>query len=127
MGHVRGEGLHLRAARGLLGRCRVLLVVLLSRAAPAQAVILYQGWSSPVPGCSTGSYDTLGVTGVGGSYPYYQSDSFPCRAWKLAATICTTQPTVYNGGSSYVVNGITGANNWMCPVSGSLPLLPGPL
>jgi hypothetical protein len=67
----------------------------------------YHGWTSPIAGCSTTSYNTTATTALGGSYPYNTGDSNACRAWKLAATVCTTQPTMY-----------TDANNWTCPVSG---------
>lgn len=32
---------------------------------------------------------------MGGSFPYYASDSNDCKAWKLAATVCTTAPVAY--------------------------------
>ena len=82
-------------------------------------LLLYQGWTSPVPGCATAGYNSLGTTGVGGNYPYNVGDTFPCRAWKLAATVCQSVPVVYpSSGDSYMVNGITGANNWFCAQSG---------
>ena len=68
---------------------------------------LYHGWACPIAGCSTSSYSTTAATNLGGRYPYNIGDSNACRAWKLAATVCTTQPTLY-----------TDTNNWQCPVSG---------
>ena len=37
----------------------------------------------------------MAPTPLGGSYPYNTGDSAPCRAWKLAATVCTTMPVPY--------------------------------
>jgi hypothetical protein len=68
---------------------------------------LYRGWTSPIPGCRTDTYNTTAPTNLGGTYPFITGDSNACRAWKLAATVCTTQP------QAYVDN-----NNWQCPVSG---------
>ena len=68
---------------------------------------LYHGWSSPIGGCSTTSYNATASTALGGSYPYNSGDSNACRAWKLAATVCTSQPTLYSD-----------TNNWQCPASG---------
>ncbi len=62
---------------------------------------LYHGWTSPVPGCSTASYNTTAATNQGGRYPYNIGDSNACRAWKLAATVCTTQPTDYSGNANF--------------------------
>ena len=69
---------------------------------------LYHGWVSPISGCSTTSYDSTAPTALGGTYPYNTADSLACRAWKLAATVCTTAPTQYNGTN----------DNWTCPASG---------
>ena len=71
------------------------------------AALLYHGWTTPIAGCDTSRYDTTAPTEDGGTYPYIAGDSPACRAWKLAATICTTQPTMYMGDG-----------NWTCPVSG---------
>jgi hypothetical protein len=68
---------------------------------------LYHGWTSPVAGCSTAAYNTTAVTALGGRYPFNTGDSAACRAWKLAATVCTTQPMPYSGNE-----------NFSCPQSG---------
>jgi hypothetical protein len=68
---------------------------------------LYRGWSSPIAGCVTTTYNAMAPTNQGGQYPYIMGDSNACRAWKLAATVCTTMPT------PYIDN-----NNWQCPMSG---------
>ncbi len=70
---------------------------------------LYHGWTCPIAGCSTTSYNTTAATADGGLYPYNTGDSANCRAWKLAATICNTQPVGY---------GYTPPANWSCPSSG---------
>jgi hypothetical protein len=58
-------------------------------------------------GCVTTSYNTTATTVLGGRYPYNVGDSPACRAWKLAATVCTTQPVAYSG-----------TENFSCPLSG---------
>ena len=68
---------------------------------------LYHGWASPITGCLTNSYNARAATNLGGFYPYNTGDTAGCRAWKLAATVCTTAPTAYSDN-----------NNWTCPVSG---------
>ena len=68
---------------------------------------LYHGWTSPIPGCLTTSYNTTAATNLGGRYPYNTGDSNACRAWKLAATVCTTQPAAYTDNA-----------NFSCPNSG---------
>lgn len=68
---------------------------------------LYHGWPSPIAGCSTTSYDATAPTVLGGTYPFNTTDTLACRAWKLAATVCTTRPTPYEG-----------SDNWTCPMSG---------
>jgi hypothetical protein len=68
---------------------------------------LYHGWTSPVAGCVTTGYTTTAPTALGGTYPYNAGDSAACRAWKLAATVCTTQPVAYSGNE-----------NWSCARSG---------
>jgi hypothetical protein len=68
---------------------------------------LYHGWTSPIAGCLTSGYDTTAPTALGGTYPYMSGDSPACRAWKLAATVCTSMPTPYYDMS-----------NWTCPASG---------
>jgi hypothetical protein len=70
---------------------------------------MYHGWSSPVPGCSTASANATAATADGGSYPYNIGDSPACQAWKLAATICNTQPVGY---------GFPTPGDWTCPSSG---------
>ncbi len=70
---------------------------------------LYHGWTSPVAGCSTSSYNATAATALGGTYPYNTGDSVICRAWKLAATVCTTMPVGY---------GYTPPGNFQCPMSG---------
>ena len=71
---------------------------------------LYHGWMCPIGGCNTSSYDTMVATADGGFYPYNMGDTDACRAWKLAATICTTAPMPYNMPSSTM--------DWTCPISG---------
>jgi hypothetical protein len=71
------------------------------------ATPLYHGWTSPIAGCATTGYNTTATTVLGGRYPYNTGDTLACRAWKLAATVCTTQPTMYYD-----------TTNWTCPVSG---------
>jgi hypothetical protein len=68
---------------------------------------LYHGWASPLPGCSVKNFNATAATNDGGRYPYITGDSDACRAWKLAATICTTVPVQYSD-----------TNNWTCPISG---------
>jgi hypothetical protein len=68
---------------------------------------LYHGWVSPIAGCLTTSHDAELPTILGGTYPYNTGDTDACRAWKLAATVCTTEPTLYSD-----------ATNWTCPASG---------
>jgi len=68
---------------------------------------LYHGWTSPVAGCSTTSYNATAPTALGGTYPYNTGDSAACRAWKVAATVCTTQPVNYSSNE-----------NWTCSSSG---------
>jgi hypothetical protein len=69
--------------------------------------VLYHGWPSPIGGCSTTSYNSIAPTVLGGYYPYNAGDSNACRAWKLAATVCNSQPIAYSDN-----------NNWTCPSSG---------
>jgi hypothetical protein len=71
---------------------------------------LYHGWTTPIAGCSTTSYDSTAPTALGGMYPYNAGDGVECRAWKLAATVCTTMPIAYGTFGPY--------NNWSCPMSG---------
>jgi hypothetical protein len=68
---------------------------------------LYHGWTSPLPGCLTTGDNATGPTARGGTYPYNTGDRNACRAWKLAATVCTTPPTLYSD-----------TNNWQRPMSG---------
>ncbi len=70
-------------------------------------VVLYRGLTSPIPGCSTASYNATAPTPMGGTYPYNTGDSAACRAWKLAATVCTSAPAEY-----------LGQDNWQCPAAG---------
>ena len=65
---------------------------------------LYRGMC-PVVGCDTSHYDSTAPTALGGVYPYLAGDSGLCRGWKLAATVCTTPPTMV-------------AHDWSCPASG---------
>jgi hypothetical protein len=67
----------------------------------------YHGWTSPLAGCDTGGWDTTEATPLGGFYGYNTGDSDACRAWKLAATVCTVEPIPYSD-----------MNNWQCPSSG---------
>ena len=53
---------------------------------------IYHGWTSPITGCSTASFNAVYFVN-GGSFPFNTTDSAPCKAWKAAATLCTTQPT----------------------------------
>jgi hypothetical protein len=68
---------------------------------------LYHGWTSPIAGCITAGFNSTTATALGGMYPYNVGDSDACRAWKLAATVCTTEPTMYGDQT-----------NWTCPASG---------
>ena len=68
---------------------------------------LYHGWVSPIAGCLTDSFNTTTATALGGAYPYNAGANAACRAWKLAATVCTTEPVMY-----------IDTTNWMCPTSG---------
>ncbi len=76
---------------------------------------LYHNW--PVPtglvGCSGTSYNTTAPTALGGTYPFNTGDTPACRAWKLAATVCTTAPTMYM--TPFVPPPV---DNWTCPISG---------
>jgi hypothetical protein len=72
---------------------------------------LYHGWTSPISGCSTTSFNAMTATADGGQYPYNTGDSDACRAWKLAATICVDQPTPV--GDTSAPN-----NDWHCATSG---------
>jgi len=58
--------------------------------------------------CNTSSYDSTAATASGGVYPYNFGDTIDCKTWKLAATICTTQPAQQPGSMS----------NYFCPSSG---------
>lgn len=78
-------------------------------AEPSFGPPLYHGWPSPVPGCTTTGWNMTAQTADGGTYPYNSGDSATCRAWKLAATICTTQPTGY---------GYSPPGDFSCPSSG---------
>ena len=62
---------------------------------------LYHGWTCPVAGCNTSVYNTVDFTTMGGSFPYFTGDSRSCYTWKLAATVCTTQPTAYTSADWY--------------------------
>ena len=67
---------------------------------------IYHGWTSPITGCSTASFNAVYFVN-GGSFPFNTTDSAPCKAWKAAATLCTTQPTAYYSNT-----------DWTCPISG---------
>ena len=56
--------------------------------------------------CNTTTYDSTEATASGGVFPYNAGDTIDCKSWKLAATICTSQPSSQPG------------NNWFCPTSG---------
>jgi hypothetical protein len=59
---------------------------------------LYHGWTPDamlLPGCAVDGYDSVETTAVGGSFPFMAADSVSCKAWKLAATVCTTAPGLY--------------------------------
>ena len=71
-------------------------------------VRLYHGWTSPIAGCNTSSYNTTAATALGGTYPFITGDSASCRAWKVAATVCTTEPVLYGSNNE----------NWSCTSSG---------
>ena len=75
---------------------------------------LYHNWTSPVPDCDVYSYDSVEETADGGFYPYLAGDSVACKAWKLAATICTSVPQSYASNTFS-----TGYNSWnfYCPES----------
>ena len=68
---------------------------------------LYHGWTCPIAGCVTTGFNAMAATNQGGQYPYNMGDSNACRAWKLAATVCTTEPAAYFGNE-----------NWSCPMAG---------
>lgn len=85
------------------------------------ALPLFHGWSSNVPGCDAGGHqDASEPTSLGGSYPFNRADSHACRAWKLAATVCGSPPTPYAHGEG--VDAFSGEPrahaNWGCPASG---------
>ena len=75
--------------------------------AATPSALRYHGWASPIAGCTTTGYTTTAPTALGGTYPFNTGDSNACRAWKLAATVCTTMPVMYFD-----------TNNWTCPASG---------
>jgi len=60
-----------------------------------------------VPGCDTNGYDMTEPTINGGRFPFKLGDSLACKAWKLAATVCSTPPLSYNSDT----NG-TGDRSW---------------
>ena len=68
---------------------------------------LYHGWASPVPGCDTNGYETTEPTINGGRFPFKLGDSLACKAWKLAATVCSTPPLSYNSDTNS-----TGDRSW---------------
>jgi hypothetical protein len=68
---------------------------------------LYHNWASPVPGCDTNGYDSTEQTITGGRFPFKLGDSLACKAWKLAATVCSTPPISYNSN-----NASTGNQSW---------------
>ena len=80
---------------------------------PPPGATLYHGWASPVPGCSTGGFDSTAPTVLGGVFPFFANDSLACVAWKLAATICNASPTLY-----YSPAAGSDAGDWTCPGSG---------
>jgi len=77
--------------------------------------LAYHGWTSPVPGCSALSPGNVSEgTAIGGVYYFTSGDSLACKAWKLAATICTTQPINYYSNMDYVG---PSSYNFYCPQS----------
>ena len=60
---------------------------------------LYHGYTVPalpaLAGCDASTYTQVATTDDGGYYGYNTGDSVSCRAWKLAASICTTAPVDY--------------------------------
>ncbi len=88
---------------------------------------LYHGWTSPIAGCSTTSYNATAPTNDGGSYPYNRGDSTACRAWKLAATICTTAPAPYAAGTSLPGDWSCSSGGFTDPVFGTFCLQTGQL
>jgi len=60
-----------------------------------------------VPGCDTNGYDTTEPTINGGRFPFKLGDSLACKAWKLAATVCSTPPLSYNSDTNS-----TGDRSW---------------
>ncbi len=75
--------------------------------------VLYHGWTCPVANCITTSYNATAPTDIGGTYPFNSGDEMidpAIKAWKLAATICTTEPVQYGTMDANV--------NFTCPVSG---------
>ncbi len=71
---------------------------------------LYHNWTSPVPSCTymgADDYDSTAATNDGGVFPFKAGDSLACRAWKLAATICNTEPKGYSSNTAG-----TGPSSW---------------
>ena len=60
-------------------------------------------------------YDSTEPTIDGGSFPFKASDSLGCRAWKLAATICNSEPKPY---SSTFLDTSKSLWNFQCESSG---------
>lgn len=72
------------------------------------AAVLYHGWSCPIAGCDTSTYNATGPTNVGGVFPFLDGDLESCMVWKLAATVCNTEPTFVPSSTS----------SFYCPTSG---------
>ena len=87
-----------------------------------QGTTLYHGWTPPANltalGCSTSSYTSIESTAAGGYFPFITGDSLACKAWKLAATICTTAPTDYYDGAGTITPSGPYSFNFWCPNSG---------
>ena len=84
-----------------------------------------------MPGCTyTGAddFEAIATTNIGGVFPFKINDTLACRAWKLAATICNSEPISYlgydgdggGGGRERFDSLGTGADSWnfQCRSSG---------
>ena len=82
---------------------------------PVPYLVLYHGWVPPAAlgAACNGSwgYNAQAPTPLGGSFGFGTGDSLACIAWKLAATVCLTQPvatTAYPLAAAY----------FSCPAAG---------
>jgi len=68
--------------------------------------VLYNGWQPPpqLSGCYTDYFNALEATPLSAfpgssAYPYIAGDSAACKAWKLAATVGTSEPVLMTSAS----------------------------